>query len=215
MGQFINLLNAKVKYYDGPVRALDPTFGKDYFDGSRNTGFGGYRYIPGWWDATIDSLTAHYDIKDGISLLDLGCAKGFFLADFRKRFPNSHLHGIDISAYAIDNADPSVKDCVHIGDCSDLSGFEDNSFDLVTGMNVIHFLPPDQAEKALSEIQRISKGHSFVQVDSFHNELEKERMLAWAPTIKTLCSPTGWREMFQRAGYLGDYWWTIMKQTAE
>ena len=82
-------------------------------------------------------------------------------------------------------------------------------------MNVIHFLPPDQAEKALSELQRISKGHSFVQVDSFHNELEKERMLAWAPTIKTLCSPTGWLEMFQRAGYLGDYWWTIMKQTAE
>ena len=35
----MDLLNAKVKYYDGPVRALDPTFGKDYFDGSRNTGF--------------------------------------------------------------------------------------------------------------------------------------------------------------------------------
>jgi ubiquinone/menaquinone biosynthesis C-methylase UbiE len=210
MGEFVNLINATVKYYDGAPRNMDPTFGHGYFDNTRDTGYGGYRY-DGRWEAVAAAVVNRYGLKPGDHVLDLGCAKGFFLVDLIKAVPGIKVTGTDVSEYAVANAHPDAKPHLKVESADDLPGYADRSFDLVTAMNTLHFLTPERAEHALRGIGRIGKGRAFVQVDAFTNEVERERLLAWAPIIKTVYSVDQWLALFKKTGYQGDYWWTFVR----
>ena len=56
---------------------------KDFFDGSRDTGYGGFNYHPKFWTEVVKDLIKFYKI-DKKTILDIGCAKGFTLVDFKK-----------------------------------------------------------------------------------------------------------------------------------
>ena len=60
----------------------------------------------------------------------MGCGKGFLLHDLKSQNPKIEVTGIDVSAYAIENAMETVKGNCHIGCALELP-FDDNSFDLV------------------------------------------------------------------------------------
>lgn len=210
MGEFINLISAQPKLYDGPPRHLDATFGEMYFDGTRDTGYGGYKY-DGRWQAISEAIVNRYDLKKGNKVLDLGCAKGFFLRDLMLVSPGIQVRGTDVSEYAIQNAMDDIKPFVSVGSAHDLSEFKDHSFDLITAMNTLHFLTPAQARQALIEMMRVGKGKFFIQVDAFENEVERERLLAWAPIIKTVYSVEDWLRLFKEVGYDGDYFWTYVR----
>ena len=62
---------------------------------------------------------------------------------------------------------------------------------------------------ALREIERVSKGNSFITVDAFRNKDEKNRMMAWNLTAKTIMSVEDWIKFFDEVGYTGDYYWFI------
>ena len=51
---------------------------KEYFDGSREQGYGGYKY-DGRWRQVAKDIIKHYSLKDNAKILDIGCAKGFLL----------------------------------------------------------------------------------------------------------------------------------------
>jgi SAM-dependent methyltransferase len=53
-------------------------YGREYFDGSRDTGYGGYRY-DGRWVAIAEDMVAHWGLRPGDRVLDVGCGKGFLL----------------------------------------------------------------------------------------------------------------------------------------
>lgn len=210
MGGCHNLLNANVKLYDGPVRNMDATFGEAYFDLTRDTGYGGYKY-DGRWVGIGKVFSDHYQLKAGDRVLDLGCAKGFFVADLPKACPGVTCEGIDVSQYAISQAHPDAKARVSVRSCDDLAVYKDRSFDLITAMNTLHFLTPERAEHAMREIVRIGKGKAFIQVDAYTNDTERERLLAWAPIIKTVYSVDQWLALFAKVGYTGDYYWTFVR----
>src|SRR5262245_23068797 len=50
-------------------------YGKEYFDGARDYGYAGYRY-DGRWVAITEDMIAHWSLKPGMRVLDVGCAKG-------------------------------------------------------------------------------------------------------------------------------------------
>ena len=212
MGECFNLLNAQPKLYDGPPRLMDATFGFDYFDGTRNTGYGGYRY-DGRWKPICEAMVKRYGLQPGNRVLDLGCAKGFFLADLLEVCPVIEVRGMDVSAYAISNAVEKVKPFLSVRSADDFEHYADHHFDFISAMNTLHFLTPEQAEVALREMVRIGKDKFFVQVDAFTSAVERERLLAWAPIIKTVYSVKQWLELFQKVGYRGDYWWTFVRPT--
>ena len=58
----------------------------DYWDGSRETGYGGYKY-DGRWRKVADTMVAAYGIKPGMRVLDVGSGKGFLLHDFQASVP--------------------------------------------------------------------------------------------------------------------------------
>ena len=70
-------------------RQLACQFGKDYFDGDRKHGYGGYGYHPRFWQATVRRIQQHYHLADNARILDVGCAKGFMLYDFLQLMPKA------------------------------------------------------------------------------------------------------------------------------
>lgn len=189
-------------------RAVARQFGFDYFDGDRLNGYGGYNYHPRFWRETVQRFRDHYQLAPDAAILDVGCAKGYMLRDFRELMPAARLAGVDISTYAIEHADPLVADRLQVANAVELP-FDDKAFDLVIAINTLHNLPLDQCREGLREISRVSRAHAFVTMDAWHNEEEHQRMLKWNLTALTYMHVDDWEKLFAEVGYTGDYWWFI------
>jgi len=187
-------------------RALARKFGKEFFDGDRSHGYGGFSYNPRFWEPVVPTFQSHWDIVPGNSLLDIGCAKGFMMYDFHRLIPGIKVEGIDISDYAIENGMEDMKPFMQVASADDLP-YEDNSFDYSISITTLHNFDGDNLIKALKEIERVSKKGSFITVDAYRNDEEKERMYAWNLTAKTILHVDEWKLLFEEAGYTGDYYW--------
>ena len=213
----INLLATHPKAnldYDKRVQEKTPEiiriakeFGKEFFDGDRKCGYGGYKY-DGRWNSVVKRMKDFYKLADNVSILDIGCGKGFMLHDFKELMPAATIAGIDVSEYAVDNAMDSVKPFLKVASAEKLP-YPDKSFDLVVSINSIHNLPLERLKIALREIQRVCRGNSYITVDAWRNELERENLFKWVLTAETMMHVDGWKRLFEEVGYTGDYWWFI------
>ena len=189
-------------------RAIARRFGKEFFDGDRSHGYGGFSYYPRFWQSTIPTFQQHYGLTAGSSVLDVGCAKGFMLHDMAQLIPGIVVKGIDISAYAIENAIEDMRPHVQVGDARALA-FPDKSFDVVISINTINNLERGECAQALREIERVKRNGAFITVDAYRTEEEKQRMYAWNLTARTIMSVDEWVTFFREVGYTGDYYWFI------
>lgn len=201
-------LMARKKEKTKEVIQIARQFGKEYFDGARIYGYGGYYYHPRFWRAVVSDFQKYYGLTKENSILDVGCAKGFMLYDFWRLIPGITVTGIDISQYAIDHAPNEVKPFLTIGNAKDLP-FPDKFFDLVISINTIHNLPREECREALREIMRVSKKNAFVTVDAYRTKKEKKRLEAWNLTALTYLSVDTWKNLFKEVGYTDDYYWFI------
>ncbi len=183
-------------------------FGEMYFDGPRSYGYGGYKY-DGRWISVANDIIEHYRLRGGSRILDVGCAKGFLVKDLVDQ--EMEAYGIDISEYAIRHCVEGLSGRLSQGCATELP-YPDNSFDLVLSINTIHNLTRDKVIQALKEIGRVSSNYAFVQVDSYLTEGGKEFFEEWVLTAEYHDYPFGWQKTFRDAGYLGDYFWTILDE---
>ncbi|MBI2870540.1 MAG: methyltransferase domain-containing protein [Candidatus Omnitrophica bacterium] len=188
-------------------RAIAKRFGFEYFDGTREQGYGGYRY-DGRWKAVVKRMQEYYGLTEGARILDIGCGKGFMLHDFRELLPGAGVWGIDISQYAVDHALEDVKPFLQVANATDLP-YPDKSFDLVISINVVHNLPDDLCRRAIREMERVGRAHKYVQVDSFRTPEEKEKLEVWQLTAELIYDTEQWKRVFREEGYTGDFNWTI------
>jgi len=189
-------------------RELSRQFGRDYFDGDRRHGYGGYRYHARFWQPTVKRIRDYYHLADDASVLDVGCGKGFMLHDFKELMPNLTVAGIDVSSYALENAMESVKPFLRLGNTKELP-FPDHSFDLVLAINTVHNLPLQECKQALHELQRVTRRHAFIVVDAWRTEEERDRLERWVLTALTYMHVDDWKKLFAEVGYTGDYYWFI------
>jgi|TARA_Y100000294_G_scaffold172005_1_gene186158 SAM-dependent methyltransferase len=180
--------------------------GKEYFDGTRAQGLGGY-YYDGRWKPVARRLAGYYGLGPESSVLDVGCAKGFLLHDFSEEVPGISIAGIDISGYALSEATDLTKPYVYMGNAKELP-FPDDAFDLVISINSLHNIL-DRAEvvEALREIERVSRAHKYIKVGAYRNDEEKSRLDNWAVVATTYLHCDDWLSVFEEAGYRGDYDW--------
>lgn len=185
-------------------------FGHEYFDGDRMYGYGGYYYKKKYWQKTAQHLIDYYKIKDGMKILDIGCAKGFLLYEIKKINPEIKIYGLDISEYAIENAKPEIKEFLVQGNAKSLP-FKDSFFDLVISINTIDHLEEEDCKKAINEIERVKIDNSFITVNSWFNNEQKNNLLSWNLVSKTIMSVEHWKDFFKKNNYSGDYYWFIAK----
>jgi SAM-dependent methyltransferase len=188
-------------------REVAKRFGREYFDGDRTQGYGGYRY-DGRWIPVVRRMQGFYGVTAGQRILDVGCAKGFLLHDFLHLVPGIRVAGLDISSYALERAMEDVRPFLVVGSADRLP-YADKSFDLVVSINTVHNLERDRCRRAIQEIERVSRKHKYLQVDSFLTGEQRENFERWQLTALTYFDPDGWRDLFAEAGYTGDYFWTI------
>ena len=80
---------------------------------------------------------------------------------------------------------------------------------VVISVNTVHNLDEDECGQALQEIERVASKGSFVTMDAWRNEEEREAMFNWNLTARTIKSVDGWKAFFTKVGYTGDYYWFI------
>ena len=193
---------------DPAVVATAKQYGEMYWNGPREYGYGGYHY-DGRWRPVARDIIAHFGLEPGMRALDVGCGKGFLVKDLMLESPGLEAFGLDISLYALMHCDPDVVGRLHLGTADELP-FPDDSFDCVLSLNTVHNLPRPRAVTAMREIQRLSGGRAFVQVDSYRTPEQKEIFESWVLTAEFHEYPEGWIELFEEAGYTGDHDWTII-----
>lgn len=179
-------------------------FGADYWDGARQYGYGGYRY-DGRWRPLADRLAAHYAIKPGDRVLDVGCGKGFLLYELTQAVPGVEVFGLDISDYAVADGKPEVRSRLAVGTAKSLP-FADASFDVILSLGTLHNLAVEHSITAFAELQRVGRSRrKYVMVESFRNENERANLMYWQLTCESLLSPDSWAWVADRAGYQGDH----------
>jgi len=198
-----NYLERVVKHDKAHCAEVARRFGFDYWDGDRKYGYGGYVY-DGRWRPVAEKLAAHYDLAAGSRVLDVGCGKGFLLYDLTKAVPGVEVAGIDISRYAVKNAKEEISPFLQVASATRLP-FADGSFDLVVAINTLHNLYIYELEAALRELERVSRRHKYVVVDSYRNAREKVNLLYWQITCECFFTPEEWEWLFRQSGYIGDY----------
>lgn len=95
-------------------------------------------------------------------VLDFGCGPGSFLWMLNQRHLNIHCTGIDIAGSQLDfarNICKSFPSTSFVGINTDniRLPFDDNSFDVVTMIEVIEHIHPYKAYKILAELRRVLK----------------------------------------------------------
>jgi protein-L-isoaspartate(D-aspartate) O-methyltransferase len=198
-----NYLERMGKHNKAECARIAKKFDRDYWDGERKYGYGGY-YYDGRWKKVAEDMKKYYNLQPSHKVLDIGCGKGFFLYDLKSIIPNIEIRGIDISKYALDNAKEEVKDFLDLGLACNLP-YPDNYFDLVASINTLHCLCINDLKKALQEIERVSKGNGYIVIESYRNEKEKANLLCWQLTCECFFTPQEWEWFFSEFGYRGDY----------
>jgi ubiquinone/menaquinone biosynthesis C-methylase UbiE len=176
---------------------------RDYWDGERHLGYGGYRY-DGRWRAVAEAVVKHYALPPDARILDVGCGKAFLVYEFTQVLPHARVAGLDISRYALEHAKEEVRPFLVAGTAAKLP-WPDQTFDFVYSINTLHNLCNFDLWSALQEIQRVGRHHKLIIVESYRNEREKVNLLYWQLTCRAFLSTREWEWLFQQAGYTGDH----------
>ena len=179
-------------------------YGKDYWDGDRKFGYGGYHFIPGRWRSLAKDLISNFSLTDASSILDIGCGKGYLLEELKILIPNLTIQGIDISSYSINNSHPNIKPFLSIQDARKSLPFKNNEFDLVISLGTFHNFALYDLVTALTEMERIGI-KKYLMVESYRNTQELFNLQCWALTAQTFFKQEEWIWLFDKFKYSGDY----------
>ena len=181
---------------------------KEYYDGDRNNGYGGFSY-DGRWLKLLPKFIKRYKLSNKSRILDLGCKKGFIMKDLNILLPKAKIFGIEDHKYPIKYAEREIKKNIIYSNYYDIP-FKKNYFDLVIGFSSIYKYNFYDVVKTIKEINRVSK-KSFITVGSYSNNKEKQLFDKWTLLGTTVLQKKDWVELFKILDYTGDYYFTTPK----
>lgn len=179
-------------------------FDKNFWDGKRQYGYGGYNYIKDYWKPLAKKLIKKYKLNNKSSILDIGCGKGFLLYEILLLLPKIKIYGFDVSSYAVKNSKIEIKKKIFKYDIRKKLPYKLNQFDLVISINTLHNLHIYDLKRALSEIERVGR-KKYVVVEGYRNVEELFNLQCWALTANCFYSNKEWAWIFKKFNYTGDY----------
>lgn len=172
-------------------------FDKEFFDGPRRFGYGGYRY-DGRFKQVAKALIERYNLDEDSEVLDFGCAKGFLIKDLQD-LCGCKCYGYDVSRYALDNAVVDIEKPV-----------PEQRFDLIVSLGTLHNLKLPELKVMLQYMEKASP-YSYITVDSYRNIKELFNLQCWTLTCEQFLQPKEWEFLFKEWGYTGDYEFLFFK----
>jgi len=134
-----------------------------------------YRRYAGVYDQILEPMNRGLRIlglrmvepMESIKVLDVGCGTGTFLELFQKS--GSELYGIDTSPSMLEIARGRLGEqaSLHLDDATNMP-FEDQNFDLVLSMLVLHEMDQDTRLSTIAEMKRVLKNDGQILLIDFH-----------------------------------------------
>ena len=131
-------------------------YGKDYWDGNRRYGYGGYKLIKGRLTPVAKKIK-QFNLNSKSKILDLGCGKGILLYEISRLLPGIKIQGLEISHHAIKNSPQNIKSSILKFDVRKKLPFQNKEFDLALSFGLFHNFNLIELEKAISEFSRVAK----------------------------------------------------------
>lgn len=132
------------------MTAADPRYDEGYWERGEGSNYVDYGPDPGF------NLTAQVMCRVApppATLLEVGCAKGFFLAEAQEA--GYHVAGCDVSEWALDHADGRVLSHVLLASVTDLP-FAGSMFEITCSWEVLEHVYPDEIDQAFKEMIRVT-----------------------------------------------------------
>jgi ubiquinone/menaquinone biosynthesis C-methylase UbiE len=183
---------------------ISKQYDKDYWDGDRRYGYGGYKYILGRWKPVAEQLIKAYNLTSNSKVLDMGCGKGYLMHEIKLLIPDIDIIGIDSSSYALEHAKDEIKPFLFKHKVEEKLIYKDNEFDLVISLGTFHNLRLPDLRAALIEMERVGKC-KYLMLESYRNENELFNLQCWALTAESFFDKDEWIWLYRHFGYTGDY----------
>lgn len=178
-------------------------FGKTYFDSSKaEIGYKGYNY-DGRFKKLAKQIINYFKLAKNSKVLELGCAKGFFLVEFLKYGMN--VFGLDKSKYAIKNCHKLLDGHLFHTNIEKKLNFDDDFFDLVICKEVFPHITPSKLDNLIEEIIRVvkNKKNIILQIQTFKKKKEKKFFKKWDLTHKSIYSNKEWNIFLNKHNFKG------------
>ncbi len=175
---------------------------KDFYNGSKSTGYGGYKYDGRWKQIAINCKT-EYRLKDYSKILQINCDFGFLLYDLKNLNKTYNIFGTESSRYAIKNAIPGLRNKIKYTKPIDIN-YKKNQFDLIICLGVVYTLTIPDSITLLKKISNFSK-NSFITLATYKTETEKKLFEKWTLGGNLCLKRNEWKLLFKEANYKGDY----------
>ena len=185
--------------------------GNLFFDGDRNFGYGGLKY-DGRWSGVAKKIIKKFDLKNNSKILQLASEKGFLIHEIKKINPKINVSGFETSKYAVSKTIKPVKKLIKkFTSFSDLSLIH-SKFDCIIALGVVYIHTLSDAIQLLKNIQRLSKGKSFITLASYETEKDYWLFKDWTVIGSLLYKKEEWKKIMKYAGYKGYYSFTNSKK---
>jgi hypothetical protein len=132
-------------------------FNSEYYGKGARGGFGpqiewGNREQQKQLELKFDVIWRAGDFEN---ILFIGCALGNEVRYFFEH--GKDARGVEISSYAVEHCEPSIRDLVSVYNGWDLGKFSDRSFDVVAAFDVLTLVPTEMMDKLAKEMSRVAK----------------------------------------------------------
>ena len=173
---------------------------KEFYDGDRRNGYGGM-VDDGRWKPIAANIVKSYGLGTNSHVLQVGAHKGFLLNELHKL--GIRITGTETSDYAISQSETKLFKCSP----TELP-FYDHVFDLVIAASAVYTLNLPDAIKFLKEVQRVTRGASWITLGAYEDENDIEGLMLmryWLLLGTTVLTKADWIAVMQHAGYSGDF----------
>lgn len=174
--------------------------GKEFYDGDRANGYGGY-VDDGRWGPVAQRFVEAYGLKPGSFVLQIGSDKGFLLNEFQKL--NIRVAGMEDSTYPIMHGKQNVSSFVRHCKFTDFP-YKDKLFSLVIAIGPVYTLNLSDAIRCLKEIGRVGE-RSFITLGAYDSEDDYWKLRRWSLLGTTILKKYEWCEVMGYCNYQGDY----------
>jgi SAM-dependent methyltransferase len=208
---FNNKIKRKIKKISIQKKFIAWKKDKDFYDGKRKDGYGGFKY-DGRWLRILPKIIKRYKLNSSSKVLDIGCKKGFLIHDLKKILPGITCYGIEDHKYPILNSLKSIKKNIKFSRYDKIP-FKNKYFDFIIGFSSVYTYNFGDLVKIFNEINRVSKNkrNIYISLPSYDNERDFLKISKWTTLTSTILQKNDWIKFFKLVDYTGDYYFTTSK----